>query len=210
FHYEHGISYDTKTFAPYTVKKNNGPTTLFEFSDSQSVDEIDFGIRKTLTIGKRQNFSVSYVDKTTGAFIGVNISGQQLTVYLVWGIEELDVLVEPNSPRLHRSSASNNDLMTNEDDNILRSPQVMQQIDARIMRWTNRSVAFILVLYVVNLFIGFGLDIWSGNIVNGADISLTIVEDALKNIIKLLNVTREIESNNSSFVLSNSSSSFNP
>ncbi|CAF4224238.1 unnamed protein product, partial [Rotaria magnacalcarata] len=55
------------------------------------------------------------------------------------GIEELDVLVEPSSPRLHRSSASNNDLMTNEDDNILRSPQVMQQIDARIMCWTNRS-----------------------------------------------------------------------
>ncbi|CAM4753698.1 unnamed protein product [Rotaria magnacalcarata] len=81
---------------------------------------------------------------------------------------------------------------------------------ATIIFYLSLSVAFILVLYVVNLFIDFGLDIWSGKIVNGADVSLTIVEDALQNIIKLFNVTREIESNNSSFVLSNSSSSFNP
>ncbi|CAF1007610.1 unnamed protein product [Rotaria magnacalcarata] len=158
------MSIELDNFDLIKIQKDSGVPITFRFQDSNSVDDIDFALRNVLSIQKNLSYSLSYKNKNTGQDIYIVANGSMLLKCLKENINQLDLFVTPRTPASLSSSPSNSN--SQERDNLVqRWPELMKNIDRRIQRWTSRSVIFILLLYVANLFISFGSDILSGKIV---------------------------------------------
>ncbi|CAF0894993.1 unnamed protein product [Adineta ricciae] len=129
-----------------------------------SVGDIESTLRNTLNIPDDAKFSIVYREQSSGRDVHIMGSGPMFRECLEENITKLDIRITSKTPVIAPtpSSGSNNDKAN---DPVQQWPDLMNGIDRRIQRWTNRSVIFILLLYVANAFISFAFDIWSGKIV---------------------------------------------
>ncbi|CAF0894974.1 unnamed protein product [Adineta ricciae] len=103
-----------------------------------SVGDIESTLRNTLNIPDDAKFSIVYREQSSGRDVHIMGSGPMFRECLEENITKLDIRITSKTPVIAPtpSSGSNNDKAN---DPVQQWPDLMNGIDRRIQRWTNRS-----------------------------------------------------------------------
>ncbi|CAF1605755.1 unnamed protein product, partial [Adineta ricciae] len=110
-----------------------------------SVGDIESTLRNTLNIPDDAKFSIVYREQSSGRDVHIMGSGPMFRECLEENITKLDIRITSKTPVIAPtpSSGSNNDKAN---DPVQQWPDLMNGIDRRIQRWTNRSDSSVLPL----------------------------------------------------------------